>query len=45
MKDIMREFQIAETLFIRGYITTDAYEKYKKDTANELLQAWCEGSH
>jgi cell division protein YceG involved in septum cleavage len=48
---IMSEFQIAETLYRRGYITPDTYEKYKKDTANELLQfakekqPWWRGWH
>jgi hypothetical protein len=51
MSEIMSEFQIAETLFRRVYITPDAYEKYKRDTANELLQSakekqpWWKGWH
>ena len=37
---IMQEFQIAESLYDRGYIPEEKYEQYKKDVAFRLISAY-----
>lgn len=40
LESILDEFQIAESLYDRGYIKEDEYTKYKTEVAARLIQTY-----